>query len=190
MTDPVDKTGTPFDIETPRRDAMRSVGLGVAGAALLGALGLGATAEAKSKNNRVKAERRRRRRGKQGATGPQGPQGPAGGGAGGTGPTGPQGPAGPTSIDNFIVTSRDSTDPPVNVGPGALGTSISECNVGEVLIGGSYRVFSLGAGCFVNDSSITPGNPPSWGVTIECPAGGGSATGLVAKATCLSLDTP
>jgi hypothetical protein len=88
--------------ETPRRDAMRT--LGALGAALLGMLGLGAAAEAKGNgkgknHNRHKHQassdkKKKRKPSKPGPTGPTGPTGPAGTGSGDPGPTGPTGEAG------------------------------------------------------------------------------------------------
>jgi hypothetical protein len=51
---------TPFAGETPRREAVRT--LGAAGAAFLGVAGLASETQAKGKNGRVAAEHRRRRR--------------------------------------------------------------------------------------------------------------------------------
>ena len=51
---------TLFDDETPRRDAVRSAG--VAGAALLGLVGLGAPTPAKGKRRSAGAEKKRKRR--------------------------------------------------------------------------------------------------------------------------------
>jgi hypothetical protein len=111
MDQPRDDAIKPFNgEETPRRDAVRS--LGALGAAFLGVLGLGAAAQAKGngkQRNRRKhqagAEKKKKRKPKMpGPTGPTGPTGPAGSGSGDPGPTGPKGdtgnsgPSGPTGL--------------------------------------------------------------------------------------------
>jgi hypothetical protein len=53
---------TPFEGETPRREAMRT--MGVAGAALFSVVGLGAAAQAKGKNRTAGAKKKRKRRNK------------------------------------------------------------------------------------------------------------------------------
>jgi hypothetical protein len=72
---------TPLDGETPRRQAVRS--LGAAGAALLGVMGMSARStetRAKGKDKQVASEKKGKKwkKGKRGPAGPAGPQGPPG----------------------------------------------------------------------------------------------------------------
>lgn len=204
MEQPRDDISTPILVEeTPRREAMRTVG--ALGAALLGMLGLGMVAEAKGHtkgNNRKKHQRqagaekkKKRKPSKPGPTGPTGPTGPAGSGSGDPGPTGPSGapgghgPAGPTgetgptgpfSLAGLQVTER--IGPTVTVLPESGNVSAVVCEAGEVLLGGSYATSQM-EGCFVVDAgTIGPG--PSWFVVIGCPAG--HSASFFAKAHCLS----
>lgn len=107
-----------------RRDALRS--LGVAGMALLAALGLADGGEAKKKHDRRGNDHKNQSRaakkgggggGKRGSTGPTGPTGPAGGGAG-VGATGPTGPTGPTGVSG----SPGATGP---TGPAGAGSQVT-----------------------------------------------------------------
>jgi hypothetical protein len=200
-----DATITPFAAEeTPRREAVRT--LGALGAALLGALGIGAVTEAKGKSKnrhrpkrQASAEKKKRKPKKPGPTGPTGPTGPAGSGSGDPGPTGPTGaagatggpgPAGPTgetgptgpfSLAGLQVTER--IGPTVTVLPESGNVSSVVCEAGEVLLGGSYAASQM-EGCFVVDAgAIGPGS--TWFVVVGCPAG--HSANFFAKAHCLSV---
>jgi hypothetical protein len=192
---------TPFDTETPRREAVRT--LGAVGAALLGALGLGAAAEAKGKGkNRSKNEHqtnseKRKQKSKRGPAGPTGPTGPAGGGTGSgvTGPTGPTGPTsatGPTGPTGTIslagLAIHTKTGTPFAVPDGEIRVGSVACDPDELIVGGGFDTTTpegLG-GCVPTVLTIddTVPNPSEWFVAIKCPSGT-SATSIEPRAFCL-----
>jgi hypothetical protein len=202
MDQPRDDISTSFVIEeTPRREAVRT--LGALGAALLGTLGIGAVTEAKGKSKnrhrhkrQASAEKKKRKPKKPGPTGPTGPTGPAGSGSGDPGPTGaagatgspgPAGPAGstgptgPFSLAGLHVTERLGNT--VTVNPDSANVSYVVCEAGELLIGGSYAASQI-EGCHVVDAGgIGPG--PTWFVVVGCPVG--HSANFFAKAHCLSV---
>jgi hypothetical protein len=176
---------TPAVEMTPRRDAVRS--LGVAGATVLGLIGLQAGTEAQSKE--AGSERKRRKKGKRG---PTGPTGPTGSGAGPTGPTGPAGPAGATgatgatgsiSLANLNLVRYDGTAVPI--ADGDFETLVSgTCGAGELLVSGGWQADIDGEVCFTESEGFGATND-FWQVTVRC-LNGGSATNAFATAYCLS----
>ena len=146
--------------QTPRRGAMRAIG--VAGAWLLAALSLGGVAQARAK--RAKAAGRGKR-------GKQGPQGPAG----------PRGPAGPTTIAGFSVRTAETNDL-IDVPSMDEETSSFGCNADELLIGCGYQVSLMGPECHVKELILLNGQCH---VTVFCDTGG-TATDLGVIAFCLS----
>ncbi len=125
---------------TPRREAMRVMGLGMgmSGAALFGALGLQATevnAKSSGKGQKAKAEKK----GKKGKSGPQGP-------AGSTGPAGPQGPAGlqgpAGAITGFQVFAESRPYADVGSDAGSSDVVGVTCDPGGLVVGAS--IFTRG----------------------------------------------
>lgn len=121
----MDKDNTPpgsftlFDEETPRRQAVRS--LGAAGAALLGAMGMSAQStetRAKGKDKQVGSEKK----GKKGKKGKRGPAGPAG----------PQGPPGPN--DNTLYWARVDSNGTFIAGHGFVRAHNIGGKTGEYLV--------------------------------------------------------
>ena len=158
---------------------MRAMSTGLAGAALLGALGLApAPAAAQGgKGKKAKAEKK----GKKGKQGPAGPAGPAGA----TGQQGPQGPAGPLSLAGLVVSERNGQQS--TVGSGQTLVLQAACGADEVLIGGGYNLDDkLIAPCEIIDVGIVGGN---WGVEISCPDNF-TAANVRATALCLGLVNP
>jgi hypothetical protein len=177
--------------------------LQIVAAALLGALGLNANAEAKrhrSSRRRHQVDSAKRKHAKHRAsTGPTGPTGPTGsvvgspgsigptGAAGMSGPTGPSGPTGeigppgPFAIDNLMVdTTHESA--PFNVSSGSSASGTASCGGQQLLIGGGFVATSIGD-CFPTLMAFS--GPNQWSVTITCPSGA-SATGVVVRAHCLA----
>jgi hypothetical protein len=175
---------TPAVEMTPRRDAVRS--LGVAGATVLGLIGLQGGTEAQGKE--AGSERKRRKKGKRG---PTGPTGPAGSGAGPTGPTGPAGPAGATgatgatgsiSLANLNLVRHDGTPQPITV----TATLVSgQCDSDEILVSGGWQADIVGDVCFTETEGFGASND-TWEVTVRC-LNGGSATNAFATAYCLAV---
>jgi hypothetical protein len=174
---------TPFDTETPRREAVRT--LGAVGAALLGALGLGAAAEAKGKGkNRSKNEHqtnseKRKQKSKRGPAGPTGPTGP-------TSATGPTGPTGTISLAGLAIHTKTGT--PFAVPDGEIRVGSVACDPDELIVGGGFDTTTpegLG-GCVPTVLTIddTVPNPSEWFVAIKCPSGT-SATSIEPRAFCL-----
>lgn len=159
--------------DTPRREAVKT--LGVAGAALLGALALQAAAadvkaqekaKGKGKGKKAKSEKKKSK------VGPPGP-------AGSTGPQGPQGPAGASGQGgnvSFVLGTFETFSVPAN----DFNSTFSQCPQGAIAISGSY---------LMTNPKCTPtsSNQPSsdtWEVSISCPAGEASADNVL-QAICL-----
>ncbi|MFN8663130.1 MAG: hypothetical protein U0075_14680 [Thermomicrobiales bacterium] len=128
-----DAPAGPLGEQTRRRDAMRS--LGMAGAALLGVLGMQGVGESRAgegKKSRSKrqAKGEKQKGGGRGPTGPTGPTGPAcsangtGGPTGPAGAIGPTGPAGPATGAYRGVTTVENG---VTVQPGVSVAVIATC---------------------------------------------------------------
>jgi len=181
---------TPFTAETPRRDALRT--MGVAGAALLGAGELSKVAAAKKRQQKAQAEKKRKK-GKQGPQGPQGPQGAAGSGVGATGPQGPAGPQGAT-LYGLVTFPVEDTPRAITTTVGQATPSSATCPGGSVLTGGGYQLDSpsvntenLATVQVVLTTSIS--SPNTWTVSVQRIAASTGTEDLTirANAICTSL---
>lgn len=119
-----------FTMATPRRGALRRLGLG--GAAVLGTLGLGTVTAAKKPRQRKHRQTRAQKRKRKGkGPGPTGPTGPTGVGSQGPqgprGPQGPEGPAGPPLTGSVTIRQGDL----VNVPDGGPGVAVPPARPGN-----------------------------------------------------------
>lgn len=172
-TDHVEPPSSFASHETPRRRAVRS--MGVAAAALMGLFGLhGVMAPSESAartrmgtgHRRPRAEKKAKV--KVGPTGPTGPAGPAGVGSGDPGPAGPTGPAGVQGLQGI---------PGAPGIPGPAGQPGSNATISVTL--GEYVVFAVqgNTGASTGRTSLCPTGYTAISGNVEL---GGNACHLVA----------
>lgn len=185
------KSAPPPVVTPPPRRMGKGLAAGIAGAALLGAAGIGLGVAA------LVAVPNHGPAGPQGATGPQGPAGPAGavgpiGPKGATGPAGPAGapgkqgapgPAGPPgSVAKAGVVRPTALTSAPNPPVGAVLVARTSCPAHTVLLSGGAQVSAPGV---VGDRNVElrssfPLNATTWQTVAEVtgPLGAGNAMTL------------